>query len=283
MKLGFAFVPTLPPEKLVPIAKAVEAAGFDELWMWEDSFKEAGVSSAAIALASTSRITVGIGLLPVPLRNVALTAMEFAVLGRAFPDRFIGGVGHGVQEWMGQAGVRVASPLTLLREYTDALRLLLAGETVTVTGRYVKLDGVKLDWPVEVPLMLGGGGPKSLALTGELGDGSLLSAALTDAQVEDACRVILGAVTHPGPHPIVATTIVATGDGARARVDAEVVRWVAPPEVVVGAAGGAAEIAASILRLAPFGITSVAIQPTEDEPDLFGLIEFLGQEVKPLL
>jgi alkanesulfonate monooxygenase SsuD/methylene tetrahydromethanopterin reductase-like flavin-dependent oxidoreductase (luciferase family) len=283
MKLGFAFVPTLPPERLVAVAKACDAAGLDELWMWEDSFKEAGVSSAAIALASTSRITVGIGLLPAPLRNVALTAMEFAVLGRAFPDRFIGGVGHGVQDWMGQAGVRVASPLTLLREYTDALRSLLAGETVTVDGRYVKLDRVKLDWPVTVPLMVGGGGPKSLALTGELGDGSLLSAALTDAHVAEACRVILEAVTHEGSHPIVATTIAAIGEGARARVDAEVVRWVAPPEVVVGAAGGAAEIAASVMRLEKFGITSVAIQPTEDEPDLLGLIAFLGAEVRPLL
>jgi len=30
-------------------------------------------------------------------------------------------------------------------------------------------------------------------------------------------------------------------------------------------------------------VTSVAIQPTEDEPDLLGFIEFLGREVRPLL
>ena len=44
---------------------------------------------------------------------------------------------------MGQVGARAASPLGLLREYIVALRRLLAGETVTITGRYVRLTG----WP----------------------------------------------------------------------------------------------------------------------------------------
>ncbi len=66
-------------------------------------------------LAATSRITVAIGLLPVPLRNVALTAMEISALARLFPGRITAGVGHGVQDWMGQVGARAGSPMTLLR------------------------------------------------------------------------------------------------------------------------------------------------------------------------
>ena len=58
---------------------------------------------------------VGIGVLPVPLRNVALTAMETATLHRLFPGRLTVGVGHGVQDWMGQVGARPESPVTLLR------------------------------------------------------------------------------------------------------------------------------------------------------------------------
>ena len=94
-----------------------------------------------------SRLTVGIGLMPAPLRNVAVCAMEVAMLARMFPGRLIAGVGHGVQDWMGQVGARVASPLTLLEEYAGALRRLLGGERVSVAGRYVTLDGVALDWP----------------------------------------------------------------------------------------------------------------------------------------
>jgi 5,10-methylenetetrahydromethanopterin reductase len=43
---------------------------------------------------------------------------------------------------MGQVGSRAASPLTLLREHAEALRLLLDGHEVTVTGRCVSLDRV---------------------------------------------------------------------------------------------------------------------------------------------
>ena len=60
--------------------------------------------------------------------------MEIAAVERMFPGRLIPGVGHGVLSWMGQVGARVASPLTLMREYVTALRALLAGESVTTTG-----------------------------------------------------------------------------------------------------------------------------------------------------
>ena len=48
---------------------------------------------------------------------------------------------------MAQVGAGVESPMTLLREHTVAVRALLAGETVSVSGRYVQLDAVALDWP----------------------------------------------------------------------------------------------------------------------------------------
>ena len=83
----------------------------------EDCFRESGIASAAAALAWTEGLRVGIGLLPVPLCNAALTAMEIATLDRMFPGRAVIGVGHGVRDWMGQVGARVESPLTLLREY----------------------------------------------------------------------------------------------------------------------------------------------------------------------
>jgi alkanesulfonate monooxygenase SsuD/methylene tetrahydromethanopterin reductase-like flavin-dependent oxidoreductase (luciferase family) len=149
--LGAIFPPDLPPERLRAVALAADEAGLEQLWVWEDCFKESGVAAAAAVLAWTERLTVGIGLLPVPLRNVALTAMEVATLERLFPGRLVPGVGHGVLEWMAQVGARAESPMTLLREYTDALRRLLHGERVTTSGRYVQLDDVALDWPPSPP------------------------------------------------------------------------------------------------------------------------------------
>ena len=68
-----------------------------------------------------------------PLRNVALTAMEIATLPGCSPTG-CAGVGHGVQDWMAQVGARVESPMTLLREHVAAVRALLRGERVRATG-----------------------------------------------------------------------------------------------------------------------------------------------------
>jgi alkanesulfonate monooxygenase SsuD/methylene tetrahydromethanopterin reductase-like flavin-dependent oxidoreductase (luciferase family) len=135
--LGLIFLPQLAPERLREVTRAADTAGLDELWLWEDCFFESGIASAAAALAWTERVRVGIGLLPVPLRNVALTAMEMATLQRLFPGRARIAVGHGVQSWMGQVGARAGSPLTLLREQLTALRALLDGQEVSTKGRYV--------------------------------------------------------------------------------------------------------------------------------------------------
>jgi alkanesulfonate monooxygenase SsuD/methylene tetrahydromethanopterin reductase-like flavin-dependent oxidoreductase (luciferase family) len=160
--------PELPPERVRTVALAAEDAGLPELWLWEDCFAAGGISSAAAVLAWTQRLRVAVGILPTPLRSVALTAMEVATLDRFFPTRFSVGVGHGVQEWMGQVGARPASPLTLLREYADALRALLAGEEVSTSGAYVSLNRVRLAWPpsAAVPVLAGATGPKTMRLTG---------------------------------------------------------------------------------------------------------------------
>lgn len=290
MRLGIHIPPTIPPERLRDLATAAEQSGLDELWVWEDSFKQSGVASATAALAWTERIRVGISLMPVPLRNPALTAMEVATIARMFPGRFVAGIGHGVQFWMAQAGVKAGSPLTLLRENAVAIRRLLAGETVTVSGRYVKLDQVKLDWPPDPvpPLMIGGSGPKSIALAAELGDGNLFTNAMTDDQVRDQIAQVIKVKKDAGlpdaENPEIAVAeIVGTGPDAEQRLEAELQIWQAEPGQGIGVAGDARAVADSALRYRSFGVTSYGVQPTADEADLEGFVRFIGEQVKPLV
>jgi alkanesulfonate monooxygenase SsuD/methylene tetrahydromethanopterin reductase-like flavin-dependent oxidoreductase (luciferase family) len=194
---GIVFRPQSPPEELRAVVDLAEEAGIAELWLWEDCFLEGGLTTAAAALAWSSRLRVGVGLLPVPLRNPALAAMEIATLARLFPDRLVVALGHGVQDWMAQVGAAVESPMTLLREHTTAVRSLLAGETVEVSGRYVTLDRVALDWPPAIPprLLIGARGPKTIELAGEAADGVLLDT-VTDAAVVRRARELVGADSH---------------------------------------------------------------------------------------
>ncbi|BAC70954.1 oxidoreductase [Streptomyces avermitilis] len=286
--LGAVFRPQLPPERLRAIARLADDCGLEELWLWEDCFLEGGISAASAALAWTERLRVGVGLLPVPLRNVAVTAMETATLDRLFPGRAVVGVGHGVQEWMGQVGARAESPLTLLREYLDALRALLRGERVTTDGRYVTLDRVALDWPPAdaVRVLAGATGPRSLRLSGEAADGTILTAATSPEGVRQARRLIdegRESAGRTGPHEVVVYLHTATGPDAAARLRAEIEANGEDPAVEHGVAGDAAEVAKAVRRLADAGADTVILQPTADESDPEGFIRFAAGEVRPLV
>jgi alkanesulfonate monooxygenase SsuD/methylene tetrahydromethanopterin reductase-like flavin-dependent oxidoreductase (luciferase family) len=241
--IGVVFRPQSPPEELRSVVEYAEAAGLAELWLWEDCFLEGGLTTAALALAWSDRLRVGVGLLPVPLRNPALAAMEIATLARVFPGRLTMVLGHGVQDWMAQVGAAVESPVTLLREHTAAVRALLAGETVSVSGRYVRLDAVALDWPPATPptLLIGARGPRSVALAGEVSDGVLLDS-VTDPAVVRRAREVVG----PDRRVAVYTEISDV---------AVVPDWVA--------------------ELAEAGADSVILQATERDPDPRPLIDAL--------
>ena len=178
VRIATLFHREFPAAEVVRFARAAEHAGFDDLWVIEDCFFTTGPSLAAAALTVTERLTVGLGILPAVARNPAFTAMEIATLCALGPARVVAGLGHGVPEWMAQIGEATASPLTTLDETTTAVRRLLHGETVTVTGREVRLDGVRLETPPSPPppILLGVYGPKSLALAGRVADGVALAA-----------------------------------------------------------------------------------------------------------
>jgi 5,10-methylenetetrahydromethanopterin reductase len=175
--LGFVVRPEHLPEDVASLARGVEAAGFDEVWLWEDCFFAGGVAAAATALAATARVRVGVGILPAPVRNPAFAAMEIAALTRMHPGRVLPGIGHGVAAWMRQIGAKPESQLSLLEETVGAIQALLAGTEVTVDGRYVRLDGVRLDHPPDEPppVSVGVRRARSLALSGRVADGTILS------------------------------------------------------------------------------------------------------------
>jgi 5,10-methylenetetrahydromethanopterin reductase len=180
------------PEELAAFAAGVQRAGAEDLWVVEDLGWAGSISSAAIALAATEHLRVGIGIAPAALRNPALLAMELATLARAYPGRLVGGLGHGVAEWMRQVGAEAGSKLALLEESIVAVRGLLSGETVVLKGREVSIDGVRLVHPpAQVPpLVTGVVRPKSLELSGRVADGTILAEGIGPERIAAALTPI---------------------------------------------------------------------------------------------
>lgn len=104
---------------------------------------------------------------------------------------------------------------------------------------------------------------------------------MSEDEIRGACDLIRSIAG--GDHPVACPVMATTRPDARHRLDQELPVWGKAAGSSVGIAGDAAQFAASIRRLAGFGVTSVAIQPCAGEPDLSGLVRFLGAEVRPLL
>jgi 5,10-methylenetetrahydromethanopterin reductase len=175
-RVGVLFPALWPDERLPGFARAAERDGYDELWLAEDCFSAGGLTLAATALALTETLRVGIGLLPAAVRNPAIAAMELATLARLHPGRSSAAFGHGVDAWMRQIDARPADRLGRLEETVAAVRALLAGESLTVAGAHVRLDGVALDQPLPSPppILIGTTGPRGLAIAARVADGIVL-------------------------------------------------------------------------------------------------------------
>jgi alkanesulfonate monooxygenase SsuD/methylene tetrahydromethanopterin reductase-like flavin-dependent oxidoreductase (luciferase family) len=192
MPIGVMYRCDNPPENLPAFARLVERLGYDELWLVEDCFFSGAVSAAAVAAAVTENLTVGIGILPAAFRNPALAAMELSNLARMFPGRILPGFGHGVTDWVHQVGAEHPSPLAVLGETVEAVRALLAGQTVTVAGRHARLTEVALEFPPDEPPPISTGvrAEKSLRLSGRVADGTILAECASPAYVRWARGLI---------------------------------------------------------------------------------------------
>ena len=276
-RIGVLFDRDRAPEELAAFAAGVQEAGADDLWVVEDLGWAGSISSAAVALAATSTLRVGIGIAPVALRNPALLAMELAMLARAYPGRLVPGLGHGVAEWMRQVGAEPAGKLALLEETITGVRALLNGETVTARGREVTLDGVRLVHPpAEVPpLVTGVVRAKSLELSGRVADGTIIAEGIGPDRIA-ASKVHIDRGRAAGDRPdhelIVFTFLHLDEDAGRAAaatrdIMATQAAWLgAEPAELFTLIGPAAIVPDRIAALRAAGAGTIVLRPLGAEP-----------------
>jgi 5,10-methylenetetrahydromethanopterin reductase len=162
-------------------ASYAEERGFEAVWQADSRLvREASVPMAAFA-ATTERIKVGSGVVDCWTRNPARLASVFSTLDDLAPGRIILGIGAWWDPLAAKVGIERARPLTVMREVVEAVRALLANETVTYHGEHVHLDGVELDYvhqerrPKDVPIYIGATGMQMMELTGAIADGVVLN------------------------------------------------------------------------------------------------------------
>ncbi|AZI57966.1 LLM class F420-dependent oxidoreductase [Nakamurella antarctica] len=191
MKLGISlgyFSSAREISEAIELTQAAEALGYDVAWVAEAYGTDSPTVLSAIA-SRTSTIGIGAGIMQIPARSAAMTAMTAATLDAISGGRMRLGLGvSGPQVSEGWHGVYYADPLGRTAEYVAIVKQVLTRQRVEVSGTHFTLPLPGLDGkpaqgkplslamkPVrtDIPIYLAAVGPKNLELTGRICDGWL--------------------------------------------------------------------------------------------------------------
>lgn len=174
------------PMDAMPLVQEAERLGFDSVWAAE-AYGSDAVTPLAWVGALTSRIKLGSGILQMPARTPANTAMTAATLDLLSNGRVLLGLGvSGPQVVEGWHGQPYGKPLARTREYIEILRRIWAREQpLDFQGEEYHIPiqgGTGLGKPLKltihpmrktIPIYLAAIGPKNVELCGEIADGWL--------------------------------------------------------------------------------------------------------------
>lgn len=165
-----------------------ERLGYHSVWTAE-AYGSDAVTPLAYLAACTERIHLGAGIMQIPARTPAATAMTAATLDLLSGGRFILGLGvSGPQVVEGWHGVAYGRPLRRTREFVTIVRRILAreepvthdGDEYTLPYRGPEATGLgkalRLIAPPlrpDLPIYLAAIGPRNVRLAAEIADGWL--------------------------------------------------------------------------------------------------------------
>lgn len=146
-------------QAVIALAEHAEALGYDTFFSAEHHFHEYGVvPNPAVLLAAlaqrTRRLRLGSAIATLPFHNPINVAEAYAMVDVLSGGRLVLGVGSGYlkHEFAGY-GIDGAEKRERFDEGLAILRRLLAGETVTLQGRFSRLDGVSINVrPLQSPV-----------------------------------------------------------------------------------------------------------------------------------
>jgi F420-dependent oxidoreductase-like protein len=216
------------PLDAAPLVLEAERLGFDSVWTAE-AYGSDGLTPLAWMGALTTRIRLGSGILQIPARTPAMTAMSAATLDLLSKGRVLLGVGvSGPQVVEGWHGQPYGRPLVRTREYVEILRRIWARkEPLNFQGEEYQIPisgGTGLGKPLKltihpyrprIPIYLAAIGPKNIELAGEIADGWLpifYSPARENQLLPDLDRGLAKRDATAEPFDIAPTVHVVVGD-----------------------------------------------------------------------
>ena len=178
MRFGLRLIGYLGDSReLVRLATLAEKAGFDSVWFPHDTFMHNTWVLSTAAAEATSTIKIGtVGTNPYTT-NPCEIATYAATLDDLSNGRLILGIGVHTDKMVEWTGIDASDYINSTREAVTLVRKLLHGEVAQFDGESFQWgDQCYMRMPVlrpDLPIYVAGFGEEYLALSGEIGDGSL--------------------------------------------------------------------------------------------------------------
>ncbi len=173
---------------VLPLVEQADRVGIDSVWTAE-AYGSDAVTVLAYLAGRTERIKLGSGILQMPARTPANTAMTAMTLDALSGGRFLLGLGlSGPQVVEGWHGVPYGKPLGRTREYVEIVRAIIAREAPLehdgehyqipyrgpgATGLGKPLRSILHPVRERIPIYLAAIGPRNVQLAAEIADGWL--------------------------------------------------------------------------------------------------------------
>ena len=174
--VGASVADLMTLDGLLARIKQAEDDGFDSFWIPHISARGYDALTAlALAGMQTSRIELGVGVVPTYPRHPAALAQQALTTATATGGRFLLGIGPshrpGIEEGF---GLSYDSPALHTREYLSVMRPLLEQGAVQFEGEFfrVNMELAALERPA-CPVLISALAPQMLRLAGEVADGTV--------------------------------------------------------------------------------------------------------------
>jgi 5,10-methylenetetrahydromethanopterin reductase len=176
---------------LIDIVQECELAGFESFLHADERFYLETYSTLTVCAEHTRRIRLGPSVTDPYSRHPALTAMAIGTLDHYSEGRAQLGIGAGNSGFR-ELQIKRIHPAQAIRESIQVVRALLAGETVTIEGKIIRLKDCKLNFEPRgpVPIIVGSNGQLIIKLAAEIADGVVSSSVLVEPRIGEVFELV---------------------------------------------------------------------------------------------
>jgi F420-dependent oxidoreductase-like protein len=173
MKLSVLFPETRSVDNVVALAQTSEQLGFHGMFLGT-AFGIDPIMALAHAGTMTTRLTLGVAVVPTWPRHPQVLAQQAATANAMCQGRFRLGVGPSHAPVMARLGILFDRPVSHLREYLTIVRTLLAENKIAHEGERYQVQGMlDVEGGGTPPVLLAAMRPQMCRLAGSHSDGVL--------------------------------------------------------------------------------------------------------------